>query len=329
MGPPPIQIHYDDSKGYSHENYTNNNNEEWMKNINGEIKINKLSLPGTHNSLSFYGGDIPQTQSLSLKNQLKAGIRVFDIRCKAESNIFYIYHGFIYQHDNLDNVFKVMTDFLIKHPSETLLVSIKQEYSSVSNETFTNIYYNYQQKFKDHIWTPFYDIPKLKDARGKIIVLNRWVPAGIMNNVGLDWSQYFNVLDDYQLNTNWDLYGKWQKIKDKLTTIKVKENEFELTFLSGSGGSFPYFVASGHSSPQTYAPALLTGLTTPGWNSSYPDFARVSCLGHLCSIVFNGTNILTYYLIIKNQISYTGIIMADFPADALIDLIISLNSKKK
>lgn len=331
MGTSLSNVKFEDYKGYSHENYTKNNNEDWMKYLNGETKINKISLPGTHNSLSFYGGDIVQTQSLSLENQLKAGIRVFDIRCKAESNFFYIYHGFIYQFDNLDNVFSTMTNFLKKHPSELLLVSIKQEHSRVSNSEFTKIYYDYKEKYKEKIWTPTSfkaSIPKLKEVRGKIIIINRWKPTGVMNRVGLDWNYYFNVLDDYHLNTNWDLYKKWQKIKDKFTSIHIQENKFDLTFLSGSGGSFPYFVASGHSSPQTYAPALLTGLTTPIWESYYPDFARVSCLGRLCSIVFNGTNVLTYYFILKNQLSYIGIIMADFPADALINIIISLNKQE-
>lgn len=80
----------------------------------------------------------------------------------------------------------------------------------------------------------------------------------------------FEIQDEYHLSTNWDLYDKWTKVKDHLTNANNSDPSNRKTFinfLSGSGGSFPYFVASGQSSPGTNAPRLLTGRTTPGWKT--------------------------------------------------------------
>ena len=100
------------------------------------------------------------------------------------------------------------------------------------------------------------------------------------------------------------------------------KNDIYINFLSGSGGSFPYFVASGKSSPEDNAPLLLTGLTTPGWKKKYPDFPRVSCALGICSIAFLGTNILTSERLTSKRV---GIIMADFPGKGLINDVIKCN----
>lgn len=122
------------------------------------------------------------------------------------------------------------------------------------------------------------------------------------------------------------MYSKWLKVKAQL--IKASKNKQDyINFLSGSIGSFPYFVASGHSSPETKAPRLLTGLTTPGWNNTYPDFPRVSCFIGICSIAFEGVNTLTKNYIINNKLNYVGIVVADFPGSGLINAIIDTNRK--
>lgn len=57
-----------------------------------------------------------------------------------------------------------------------------------------------------------------------------------------------------------------------------------ISFWTGSVGSFPYFVASGKSSPN--GNRLATGLTTPGFSNRYTDFPRVACFIGICTIAF-------------------------------------------
>jgi hypothetical protein len=100
----------------------------------------------------------------------------------------------------------------------------------------------------------------------------------------------------------------------------------QISFWTGHGGSYPYFIASGQISNGNSAGRLVTGLTTPGFKSSYPDFPRVACFIGICSIVFEGVNILGYDYITSNNFAYTGIVYVDFYGDQLLQRIVGRNT---
>ncbi|XP_062291382.1 1-phosphatidylinositol phosphodiesterase-like [Scomber scombrus] len=54
-------------------------NLDWMKSIPDETPISAISIPGTHKSLSLYGGVLIQCQVWTLDQQLKVGLRYFDV----------------------------------------------------------------------------------------------------------------------------------------------------------------------------------------------------------------------------------------------------------
>ncbi|MBI3228861.1 MAG: phosphatidylinositol-specific phospholipase C [Burkholderiales bacterium] len=315
---------------YSHDAQVNAYHADWMQGISGDKALRDISIPGTHDTMSFYGGDIVQTQSMSLDNQLMAGIRMLDIRCRRIDNKFAIHHGFVYQHANFDDVLQAVTRFLAAHPSETVMMRVSEEYDVAnSNLSFAEIFTNYANdaRYSQYFWRGNNSDVTLNNVRGKIVVMRNF--SGI--DFGIPYGS-MQAQDAYNMTTNWDLYSKWEKVKNHLNTANNAQNlpaaqhGFYINYLSASGGSFPYFVVSGHSSPGTGAPRLATGLTTPGWKNSYPDFPRVSCFIGICTIAFEGTNVLTYdYL---NRIRFSGVIMTDFPGAGLIGRIIELNQKR-
>lgn len=98
----------------------------------------------------------------------------------------------------------------------------------------------------------------------------------------------------------------------------------KIAFWTGNGGSYPYFVASGKSSLN--GNRLLTGMTTPGWKNSCKDFPRVGCFIGICSIVFEGINILGLDYISNQNFAYTGIVYTDFYGDDLLRNILGRNT---
>lgn len=315
--------------GYSHDSTIGYTNPDWMSHIKDSVRLNELSIPGTHDTMSIgYGGDIPQTQSMSLQTQLDAGIRFLDIRCRYIDGSFAIHHGSVFLHTMFGDVLNTATKFLKNHPGETIFMRIKQEHSEVSNHTFNQTLNQYMDRYPGY----FFDSqnrtntnPTLAEMRGKIVIL---LNVG-GSSTGLNYSNDFNIQDDYSLSTNWDLYDKWLQVKNQLNKANTEHNKgFKtkfINYLSGSGGSFPYFVASGHSNPATGAPRLATGLTTPGWSGSYPDFPRVNCFIGICTIAFEGTNILTADYIANHDLQYVGFVVADFPGKGLINNVIKTN----
>ncbi|WP_417641671.1 phosphatidylinositol-specific phospholipase C domain-containing protein [Enterobacter kobei] len=321
--------HNDD--GYSHDaSNMDYSQTDWMAALSDSTPVWQLSIPGTHDSGSRYGGDSVANQVMTIEEQLRAGIRYLDVRVRHIDNAFAIHHSFVYQHLNFDDVMKQATQFLRSHPQEFIFMRVRDEYKGANNtrtaqETFGEYVTRYRQWISTAYFSRNIDMLPIEQLRGKIyFIYDNVIPFTSFHINGAQLSN-LPVQDAYSVKTNWDLYSKWTKVKDFLNTNKDMQR-LSINHLSASGGSFPYFIASGHSSHGTKAPRLATGLTTPGWKHRYPDFPRVSCFIGICTIAFEGTNTLTKNYLNTNTLNRTGIIAADFPGKGLIKAIINKNS---
>lgn len=312
-----------DSAGYSHDGSPGYSNTDWLGGQSDSKRLSELSLPGTHDTMAMYGGDIAQTQTMTLATQLESGVRVLDIRCRHYDNAFVIHHGMIYQHANFDDVLTTVSDFLNNHPGETILMRVKEEYNPVGNtREFWQTFQAYAQKYQGLFWDYTGDNPQLGDVRGQIVLLQDFSAP---QPFGISYGS-LNAQDDYVLHTNWDLYRKWTEVKQQMANANSGDvNTIYINYLSGSTGSFPYFVASGQSSSGSSAPLLATGLTTPLFSSWYPDFPRVACFWGMCTIAFEGTDKLAAERLRSGSYHRVGILMADFPGRDLLGGIINLN----
>lgn len=317
--------------GYSHDSDVNLNNYNWMSALSDELTINELSIPGTGNSLS-YGNftDFTLTQSMDLETQLKSGIRFLDLGVKHDGDYnLKIYAGSTNLGVDFVDVIRRVGKFLDSHREEVVLIKVSER-SSESGTFAHAIRRSLESAGLDHY---IFDAsnnynPKLGQVRGKIILLsdyngNKWRT--------IPYRQSSNIQDDNHLTTNWDLYSKWEKVKKQLIDANNSNNKGTryINYLTGSGGAFPYFVASGHSSSGTNAPRLSTGLTEPGFNNYYPDFPRINRVGVFATIAFEGINTLALNHILNNEPNFVGIIVADFPGAGLIKEIIDLNFKDR
>ncbi|MBV9030512.1 MAG: hypothetical protein JO364_09415 [Pseudonocardiales bacterium] len=87
-----------------------------------------LSVPGTHNSGcvgSLFG--FAQTQNPALSDQLDAGIRFLDIRLAQCPSNLSVHHDVVCMDKSYVGILATCSDFLEKHPSETILMSVEDE----------------------------------------------------------------------------------------------------------------------------------------------------------------------------------------------------------
>lgn len=323
----PIQAHNDSA--YSHDYSAVASNPSWLASIDGNKRLSELSLPGTHDTMSIKSGDIWQNQTMTLSQQLESGIRVFDMRTKHANNTLQMHHGVILQDTYFNHVLTDIDNFLNENPSETVIMRLGPDEGDGNTRSYTETLNSYLADNGSKRWSPTINNPTLNEIRGKFVILQKfsgYAPDGRPYGIS-----YYNldIQDDYALSTNWELYNKWSAIKNHLKKSKNgNRNTLYMNYLSGATGVFPYFVVSGHSSPGTSAPRLATGLTTPGWKNSYPDFPRVSCFIGICTIAFEGTNTLTADYIASDEFNngVAGMIMTDYPGKRLIENIIRLNS---
>ncbi len=283
-----FQLSFTQNDGaYAHDSNNQVRNPDWMSLLPKSLLLSELSIPGTHDSMTYnsgliYGGDTAQCQALSLEDQLLSGIRALDIRCVHYKNLstgvdtFAIYHGAFYQGSNFDDVLSTVSTFLNAHPGETVLMRVKEEDPSMdmlpgfslTGTPFNETFESYANKYSDVIWVPGdpFVMPKLRDVRGKIVILQDFddkysYGPNKDKNFGILWDT-LDIQDAYNV-TNATMYDKWTAINTQMTHTNISgyNEKLYVNYLSGTGVpmTLPYFVASGHFGSSTDAPQLWTG----------------------------------------------------------------------
>ncbi|MFE7131283.1 phosphatidylinositol-specific phospholipase C [Streptomyces sp. NPDC057638] len=169
----------------------------WMAAHPDTTPLARLTIPGTHDSGARFGGPWAECQNTTIAQQLMSGIRFLDIRCRVTGDAYAIHHGAAFQHLMFGDVLIACRDFLAAHPSETVLMRVKQEYSTESDETFRRIFDIY---LDTKGWRPLFHIdtgitlPALGAARGRVVLLG--------DNGGLPGVRYgdgalFDIQDDW------------------------------------------------------------------------------------------------------------------------------------
>lgn len=134
------------------QNTVDQKSNEWMKELPDSTSLTSLTIPGTHDTCAMYDfliGGASATQDIPLYEQLEKGIRFLDIRIsKQKDGTLGIYHGIKYMYIDFDEVVKECKNFLEKHPSEFILMMVKEEVfrSEGTGESFTDNIYTLMEK---------------------------------------------------------------------------------------------------------------------------------------------------------------------------------------
>jgi 1-phosphatidylinositol phosphodiesterase len=161
-----------------------------MRALDGRKSLSQLSIPGTHNTGAlyepFYGTS--RCQDLTIADQLAIGVRYLDIRCRHVDNAFAIYHGPISQHLTFAGVVTTCTDFLADNPTECVVMSVNEESTPSRNtRTFEETFAAYVAEHPRR-WELGTAIPKLDEAKGKIVLLRRFRSDSYLK--GIDASRW-------------------------------------------------------------------------------------------------------------------------------------------
>ncbi|MEU6315535.1 phosphatidylinositol-specific phospholipase C [Streptomyces sp. NPDC047014] len=169
--------------------------QDWMAGLGDATALQRMTIPGTHDSGATKGGLYVACQNTSIAQQLDSGIRFLDVRCRVTGGSFAIHHAAFFQDLMFGDVLVACRDFLAAHPSETVLMRVKQEYSGESDATFRAVFDDY---LGNRGWRSLFRIdgalPTLGQARGKVVLL--------ADNGGLPGLRYgdgnvFDIQDDY------------------------------------------------------------------------------------------------------------------------------------
>lgn len=285
----------------------------WMSKIPDSKLLSELTIPGTHDSgtRSTTSGKMFgwTTQTMSIRQQLESGIRFLDIRCRRYNGTLQVYHGMVAQDlDFRNGIGDVCRQFLTEHPSECILMSLKEEGDPVgANKSFQEMFLSDVESWKDR-WRLQGDIPKLGEARGKVVLFRRFTGSLGVNCTAWADNATFNltvpgtvskihVQDVYDVSTRFSIPGKWNNVQTCLEdSLRGNSSVLYLNYTSGAG------------KPMVNNPA---------------DVAKGS-------ITDNGINRLLYNYLKQRDPGRYGVIIMDFPefpspSGVMQRLLISLN----
>ncbi|WP_369360135.1 phosphatidylinositol-specific phospholipase C [Streptomyces sp. cg2] len=199
---------------------------DWMSALGDATPVQRLSIPGTHDSGARIGGPWVECQNTSVAEQLASGIRFLDVRCRAVDGVFAIHHGAFYQQLMFGDVLNACRDFLRAHPSETVLMRVKQEYSEVSAAEFRGIFGSYlDAKGYRPLFRLDPGLPRLGEARGRVVLL--------ADSDGLGGVRYadpalFDVQDDYMTEP----IGKYPKVEAQFRKAVTQPGKLFVNYVS-------------------------------------------------------------------------------------------------
>ncbi|MFD7733970.1 phosphatidylinositol-specific phospholipase C [Kitasatospora phosalacinea] len=163
----------------------------WMGRLPDRVPVGDLTIAGTHQSCAHHGlAARCQNPGFDVPAQLRAGIRYLDVRCRVHHGELRLYHEFVSQRAALDSVLAACAEFLEQRPSETVLMRIRQEYSTQPQDRFRRLFAAYLRAggVEDRVYLDPV-VPRLGEVRGKVLVLSgssyvgglRWKDEAVMD----------------------------------------------------------------------------------------------------------------------------------------------------
>lgn len=224
----------------------------WMSGIDDNTLISDISIPGTHDSGSKIVDSMTSTwaqcQSMSISQQLEAGVRYLDMRLEYDTTVagnIRVVHGTVNcwsENGTALSLLEIISDccrFLDANPSETILFSVKEDdgnnASSLAQAIISAMLSN------SSYWYLGYSTPKLGDVRKKIIPVSRisqmyyglyltWRDQG-SDGGSVDISSNLEVQDRYNMGTA----NKWENAAKPLLDKTKPNGKFFVNFLSTTG----------------------------------------------------------------------------------------------
>ena len=160
-------------------------NSQWMKSLADGRLVADLSLPGSHDACTADGWKnkklvaelTAKTQDLTIKEQLKVGMRVFDLRPERVFTFsgyeLRCSHGIMNTKLLVSDFFQILKDFLTANPSEFCILTV--ELSATNNKEAWGKEYSKlinSDKFKD-MFVNFKPRLTVGELRGHVLMLSR------------------------------------------------------------------------------------------------------------------------------------------------------------
>ncbi|KAJ5217303.1 hypothetical protein N7468_010311 [Penicillium chermesinum] len=252
--------------------FSSSNLHAWMHELRDDTLLSSLSIPGTHNSPTCHvAPPSVRCQAVSPREQLKNGVRFFDIRVQPQypndasrDELILVHSVFpisLTGNKYFRDLIKEVNEFLDANPSETLIISLKREGAGdAKDEQLARILKDHYAKDGGRWWVRP-KIPTLGEARGKIILLRRFnLPEDLQKEHGgfgwgLDGSSWADntpnatcssghlcIQDFYEVQETTNIEKKIQYVKEQIDRAAKAQYPFGVLENGVEAKKYPFFI---------------------------------------------------------------------------------------
>lgn len=290
-----------------------------FKALPDNIYLSEINIPGTHDSCTAFCSmsNMSRCQNMTVKEQLDAGIRLFDIRLGTKAGKFFLVHALATCYRDgekqeilyLEEVLDAFRAFLRENPEETLVVSIKQD-RGIMNRWFFPALYDKYIKGNESEWYLKNENPTLAECRGRMVLMRRckvWRSFLRDSAAGLDFSHWKD--QDGKRKTKHENVILQGGIKDPELIALVQDRYGLAPDVKWSRCALPFFENAAPNKAVFYVSFLSTAYREKG-ETLFETAEKVNA------------EFMKYEL--KRDVS-SGWMLFDFPSEKLVDKIIASN----
>jgi 1-phosphatidylinositol phosphodiesterase len=194
-------------------------NNNWMSFLDDSITLDKLSIPGTHDSgtmgVSAVVKGFARTQNFSIFKQLEDGIRFLDIRLKNNKDSLVVVHGIVSCNLSFEDDLNDCSKFLNNNPKETIIMLVNNEGSNIENNFLKYLKMDTYEDLFCLDTTP----PNLGLLRKKVVLFRRFETSESLD-MGVNLSKGWDDNATFSMTTP---SGIKLKIEDKYKEHNTKK----------------------------------------------------------------------------------------------------------
>ncbi|MCR4919217.1 MAG: DUF4421 family protein [Prevotella sp.] len=185
----------------------------WMKHLSDNKPLSRISMPGTHDSgsssiASNAIGSAGHTQNFAVGEQLRDGIRAFDIRLKSDMHFGHT----LKCRERFDSTMVEWDRFLADNPSECIVAMVGSDeggkWSDEMRQNFQTIIDKYPHRFVEN----FAPATPLGQVRGKILVLKRQEQCPFGRLLKFQDNAVFSY-DGFHVEDVYKEFKSWKKLR--------------------------------------------------------------------------------------------------------------------
>lgn len=308
----------------------------WMTALDDYDYVCQLSIPGTHDTgtgngfegIGAIGGIVAgKTQDKNFSEQLKLGVRAFDLRPGVDGSTLPIFHGPLKTKLTMNKVFVECISFLSANPGEFLIFIIRHETEGDSNNSnWAGNMIDHCNKYGDII-VPFSPKLRVGEVRGKIIVLTRsafsdskvatisgWGDNATFRTGSIKSSNGNATLwlqDHYEISDEQVKADAVVSLLDKCATLCRDESSFGTWVINHASGYKGSATNSNNSTnAKKTAEAIITRLLAQGRTPGPTGIVLMDYAG--TDAVYNGTSLVDA-IIDNNSRYHKGILRLPVP----------------